>query len=210
MFLLRKYKIKINNDLIKDKRIPILTLDKRWHELFKSQKKTFNIKQLERQINNSLKKQGKLVNDIKNLKKIKTDLMNEIVTNIPETNKTHNNNKTMERNKKLIEDVNKKIDDFSNELSEIPFEIKILNEKLMLESVEVSYNYILNNKNQIGDIALWIEEVRNKLKENIIKKQILEEESTKIYSYMHDVLGADVIEIFDESFDSVIKRDKIK
>lgn len=204
----KKKKGNINIDLIREKKIPILTLDNRWHSLFDKQKKTFLVKQLEKQVNGLLKKQGKLVNEIKNLKKIKKNLMSEIVTNIPESGKDATDNRTMERNKKLIEDINNKIDNYSEQLAEVPYEIKVENEKLMIESIELCYNLISMYKSDIDSIGLWIDEIREKLKENIIKKQILEEQSTQIYSYMHDILGPDVIEVFDTSFDWIPKEGK--
>ncbi|HHT97814.1 MAG TPA: hypothetical protein GXZ90_07970 [Clostridiales bacterium] len=208
MFEKRKSNKTIN--LIKNKKLPILTLDSRWHELFARQNKPYIVKQLERQVTKLMQRQGKLVNEIKDLKKIKKDLMKEIVEHIPdgENAQVNTDDKTMDRNKKLIEDINKRIDNQSELLAELPYQIRTANEKLMLESIQVCYKSMQTNKVEINKIKLWIEDIRNKLKDNIIRKQELEEQSYLIYSYMHDVLGPDVIEIFDENVGDIIKKDK--
>ena len=70
--------------MIRSTRIPILTLDNRWHELFPDYKKTNRIKELERQLNELLKKQGKMTDDRKEMKKLKQKLMEEIISNMSE------------------------------------------------------------------------------------------------------------------------------
>lgn len=38
---------------------------------------------------------------------------------------------------------------------------------------------------------------RKELKIRLVKKQALEQQNQRIYAYMHDVFGADVVDIFD-------------
>ena len=68
--------------VVKNKKLPILTLDTRWHELFTEDEKTSGIKELEQKVNNLLKKQGKLVNDIKDMKRLKNSLFKDIMVNM--------------------------------------------------------------------------------------------------------------------------------
>ncbi|MDE6698026.1 MAG: hypothetical protein K2J91_00915, partial [Lachnospiraceae bacterium] len=44
--------------LIKRSKLPILTLDKKWHNIFNNNEKSDNIKDLEEKVNLSLKNQG--------------------------------------------------------------------------------------------------------------------------------------------------------
>ena len=53
------------------KQIPILTLDERWYHLITDKLKTDEICYWEKQVNELLKKQGQVNNDIKEVKKIK-------------------------------------------------------------------------------------------------------------------------------------------
>ena len=50
---------------LKGREIPILVLDARWHTLFPKGEKPEDIVQLEEQLNEHLKNQGRLVNEIK-------------------------------------------------------------------------------------------------------------------------------------------------
>ena len=59
--------------------IPIVVLDERWHQMFNVIEKPKLVKDLEDEVNALLKKQGQVNNDLKEVKKIKNKLMQEIV-----------------------------------------------------------------------------------------------------------------------------------
>ena len=61
------------------KQIPILTLDERWYHLITDKLKTDEICYWEKQVNELLKKQGQVNNDIKEVKKIKNQLIQDVV-----------------------------------------------------------------------------------------------------------------------------------
>jgi hypothetical protein len=191
---------KINfNKVVKDKKLPILTLDNRWHELFTEEQKTPEIIELEQKVNNLLKKQGKMVNDIKDMKKLKTGLIKEIVVNMDIGTDIIGKakEKKLDKNKQYINEINGKIDAAMDELSEIPYQIKEVNEALMAESIKNFYEQLEMNKTELKEVADWIAEIREELKRKILVKQDLEEKNARIYSYMHDILGAELMEAFD-------------
>lgn len=185
--------------VIRAKQLPILTLDSRWHLLFPESKKTTTIRRLEKQVNELLKHQGKIVQDAKGLKQLKRNLMQEIVLNMSESSGEIEAQrvKKLENSQKYIKEINDKLTLLDDELEQLPTKIREVNEKLMLESVSICYNQLRENKQQIIQLEEWIAEVRNTLKERVIQKQEMEEENTNIYSYMHDMLGAQVMEVFD-------------
>lgn len=192
---------KINfNHIVKDKKLPILTLDGRWHELFTEEQKTPVMKELEQTVNNLLKKQGKLVNDIKDMKKLKNNLLNEIMENMNVGNDAVGKvkEKKLDKNKQFINELNVKIDAAMEELAEIPYQIKKVNEELMGESINIFYDCIENNKGELKEVAAWINDMREELKRKILLKQELETRNSKIYTYMHDILGPELMEIFDK------------
>ena len=63
---------------LEGKKIPILTLDNKWYHLFTEEKRQ-EVSGLEQQLNALLKQQGKLNNEIKDIKRLKKNLMGEIV-----------------------------------------------------------------------------------------------------------------------------------
>ena len=67
-----------------EKKIPILTLDNKWHQLFDKTEADSNIKKLENRLNELIKRQGKINTETKELKKLKKKLMQEIVENAEE------------------------------------------------------------------------------------------------------------------------------
>jgi Mg2+ and Co2+ transporter CorA len=186
--------------VVKNKKLPILTLDGRWHELFPDDAKTARVKELEQEVNNLLKKQGKMVNDIKDMKKLKNSLIKDIVVNMDIGTDIIGKakEKKLDQNKQYIKELNDKIDQAMDELADIPYQIKAVNEVLMAESMKICYDLLGENKQAIAEIADWIGNVREELKKKILQKQDMEIKNNLIYTYMHDILGAELMEAFDQ------------
>ena len=64
---------------LEHKKLPLLVLDQKWHRLFAIHGKTDEIRNAETELNNLLARQGKLNSDLKDYKKVKNQLMDEIV-----------------------------------------------------------------------------------------------------------------------------------
>jgi hypothetical protein len=190
-------------NVVRDKKLPILTLDSRWHEIFPEDLKNSAIKDLEQQVNNLLKKQGKLVNDIKDMKRLKSSLLKEIVDNMNISRDLSGKakEKKLDKNKQFVNELNEKIDKSMNELADIPYQIKLVNEELLAESINVFYLELEDNKVEIKEVTDWIANIREELKNRILIKQDLEAKNTLIYTYMHDILGAEIMELFDREQD---------
>jgi hypothetical protein len=186
--------------IVKNRKLPILTIDNRWHELFSEEQKTPEIKELEQKVNDLLKRQGKLVNDIKDMKKLKNNLLKDIMENMdisPDLIGKAKERK-LDQNKQFINELNGKIDAAMDELADIPYKIKEVNEELMASSVQSFYDQLESNKEELKKVADWIAGIREELKNKILIKQDLEAKNSKIYSYMHDILGAELMELFDQ------------
>jgi hypothetical protein len=188
--------------IIKNRKLPILTLDARWHQLFPEDTKSTELKALEQRLNNLLKRQGKLINDIKEMKHAKSGLIKDIVVNMDIGNDIlgKHKEKKLDRNKRLIQELSDKIKKSMDELSNIPFQIKEVNEELMAESARACLERFHSNKKDIAAIEQRIKEMRDELKVKILAKQDMETMNTGIYTYLHDILGADVMEIFEKEY----------
>jgi hypothetical protein len=199
--------MKKNNDeidfgkIFKGKKIPILVFDSRWHELFPDYDKPASIKEIENKLNDLIKLQGKLTNDMKDMKSLKNKLMQEIITNmdVNESDAGKLKAKKMDKSQQFIKEISEKLTKAEDELIEIPYRIKELNEQLIIESAKVCYNRLNNNNKRIVEIASWISRVREDLKNKILEKQDMEMKNTAIYAYMHDMLGPELIQELDES-----------
>ena len=93
---------------------------------------------------------------------------------------------------------------------DIPAQIDEVNYNLMIRTMEMCYEVLQVNTKEIEEIGAWINEVRVELKKNIVRKQEKEIKNHELYSYMHDVFGADVVEIFDIKQDFVDKINQNK
>lgn len=179
-------------EAITSAKIPVLVLDQKWHRLFAISGKPDDVKELEVELNELLARQGKLNNELKELKKIKLGLMGNIVSNMDEKNA-----KVMDDNSRLINDTNEKIAADEDELLEIPRLIKEKDTELMMATMVFCYSKLRTNSEEINEISDWITNVRIELKKNIIKKQNREINNKEIYSYMHDIFGKNVMNLFD-------------
>lgn len=192
------------------KKIPILVLDNKWHKLFTQAEYSSELKGMEKEMNNLLKRQGKVNTESKEIKKLKKKLMDEIVVLADEMGQhpTKKQEKDMADHKRLINDCNEKLEAYEEEMVELPRQINQLNNKMMLVTMEVCYKRIQQNTTELEAIEEWIGNIRRELKKKVIRKQEKEAMNRQLYSYMHDIFGADVIELFDMKYNPEEKYKK--
>lgn len=192
---------------LKGKKIPILTLDNKWHRLFTQADSNAQIEALAKELNELLMRQGKLNTETKEIKGIKKKLMDEIVQATADMEKAldKKTEKKLEENKRLIGECNEKLEEYADELRMLPNEIDYVNTRLMLATMETCYDYLQDNTAEIEEIEQWVKEVRIELKKKLVRKQEKELKNHALYSYMHDIFGADVIEIFDMKYNPADK-----
>lgn len=188
---------------IQNKKIPIVTLDHKWHQLFLKIEKTDTIIKNEEKLNELLRRQGKCNTESKDIKKLKKKMMDEIMTLMEQEDKT--SKKTIEDNKRLINECNEKLEAYQEELLELPREIKEINNDLMIETMDICYNILHSNEKDLEEITQWIQNVRIELKKNVVRKQEMEIENHDLYAYMHDIFGAEVIDLFDMKYNPLEK-----
>lgn len=188
---------------LQGKKLPILTLDNKWHKLFTQAGTNSRIEALVKELNELLMRQGKVNTESKEIRKLKKKLMNDIMESAGSLDQERDKKaqKKVEDNKRLIEECNEKLDNYKEELQVLPEEIDRVNYRLMLATMDVCYDYLQENTKEIEEIEDWLREVRVELKKKVIRKQEKEQKNNALYSYMHDIFGADVIEIFDMKYD---------
>ncbi|MCR5053604.1 MAG: hypothetical protein K6A69_02040 [Lachnospiraceae bacterium] len=193
---------------LKDKKIPVLPLDQKWHRLFAISGKTEEVIEAETELNTLIQKQGELNQNVKEWKKLKSSLMKNIVDNMSGDDE---NQKNKENNKLMIEELNRKIEEAEDELIDIPKAISEKNYDLMFLTMKHCYPLIKKNEAEKQEIDEWIANFRKELKKQIIRKQNREINNKEIYAYMHDVFGKEVVNLFDYQYteaDEKTKQDK--
>ncbi len=183
---------------LEGKKVPVLTLDHKWHRLFTQIDSNSEIKSLEKELNELLKRQGKINTETKEIKALKNKLMEEIRSSSMDSESA--DPAKIEENKKLVEDCNQKLESYQDEALDLPNEINEINKKLMLATMEVCYDDIKEGTEEINEISQWIDEIRVELKKKVVRKQEKQKRIQDLYAFMHDIFGADVIEIFDMKY----------
>lgn len=184
------------------KHLPVLTLDNKWYRLL-NKTGSVPLKETEDALNQLLKRQGKLNTESKDIRSLKKKLMKEIVPMVDEADQQGKNsklNQQIEEHKRLIEECNEKLEAYEDELKDIPREIERLNIQLMMFTMQCCYDIMKDNDKQIQETAEWINGIRIELKKRLVEKQQMEQQNQEIYSYMHDIFGADVVDLFDMKY----------
>ena len=192
---------------LEHKKLPLLVLDQKWHRLFAIHGKTDEIRNAETELNNLLARQGKLNSDLKDYKTVKNQLMDEIVQNMEGSDgNASDKEKVRDKDKRMIDELNERIDAAEAELLELPQKMKQVNENLMILSMEYFYAKIKINTQESKEIEAWINQVRIDLKKNIIKKQNRDINNREIYAYLHDICGPQVLDLFDVEMEASDKE----
>ncbi len=188
---------------LEGKSIPILTLDNKWHQLFTQTEMTPEIEALADELNALVERDGKLRSENKDIKRLKKKLLGEIVPLRDKANKTPSAaiEKEISDRTRLINECNERLAGREDELLDLSKEIYDVDYKLMLETMKVCYERLHDNTAEIKGLDEWISKVRIELKKNIIRLQETEMENYNLYSYMHQIFGPEVIEIFDMKYD---------
>ncbi len=185
-----------------DKNTHLLVLDQKWHELF-NDKKPSRIKTIEKEVNDLLKKQGTYNTELKEYSTLKKKMMDEIVESMKEAydDKDKTALKQMEKNKKYIDQINKKLEHHQKELTDIPEKISEANKKLVNATMKNFYHTMIDSKKQATLLEQEVKDIKEKIKEVIIRRDEAKGLHQQLYGYIHDVVGPDIIEQYDKYYE---------
>ncbi|MCI8495716.1 MAG: hypothetical protein HFI74_08565 [Lachnospiraceae bacterium] len=186
-------------------KIPPLILDQKWHHLFPEGGKPKEVERLEQKLNKQLASQGGITNELKELKAIKSKLMKNIVVNMDEIGENGQETKKLQEDRRLITEINGRIEERRAELSRLQEEMEDNNAHLMVETMEYCYQIMSSFEGEREELATWIAKMRTELKLKIIRKDYIEDKNREIYTYLHDIFGAQVLEAFDLKYDDEYK-----
>lgn len=181
---------------LRGKQVPVLVLDNRWHKLFPTGKKPADVEKLEKEVNRLLKRQGYLVNHIKDLKKSKRKLMDGIVAGMQ--GDTDFDDLKKDTQQRLMLEVNEQIDKESEELMQIPNEIKEANEALMMIGAAYCFERLKNGDEEVENLKQEIKEIKGILLNKTEEKEELEESLDNAYALMHGLLGHSIMNLYDK------------
>ncbi len=189
---------------LEGKDLPILTLDNRWHKLFTQKEKTPEIEALAAEITELMGRQARLREEEKKVRVLKKKLMGEIMglrDRVLREGEKSRAAKELDDHTRLINECNERLENYQDEQIGLPREIYHKNLRLMMLSMDICYDKLHDNSEVIEEIDAWISKLRVELKKQVIEKQQREVENFNLYSYMHSIFGAEVMEVFDINYD---------
>ncbi len=180
--------------LIRNLHLPLLTLDRKWYQLF-PEKKPKNIQIIEDELNDLIKSQGRIKEEKKQLYSLKKRLMNEIVNNMnaPEDSKEF---QKMQKSRDFIQDINDKLVLLENDELDIPGELRDKNAQLAMETMELFYEGISEDLEEMHELEIWIEQTRAEMKRKIDLYERKIKKTKNITNYFDHLLGPEITQMY--------------
>jgi hypothetical protein len=182
--------------------ISLLILDERWNKLFVNTPKTPAIEHSEQKLRELLKEQARLTAEQKENSVQKKRHMDNIIKLTPAVFEQNDESakKEMQVSESEIKRINDRAKKIEEELDDMPDRIKDANLDLLELTVSVVYFKIRTSGKRVEELEKLIDETKAKLKQYIEEKESLAQDDTDIYSYFHDLLGAEELEKLDRKF----------
>lgn len=189
---------------LQNKNVPLLILDEKWLEIFPEHLQNDVIRKKVLELNDLLKKQGQQLEQIKGIKRYKSQMMQEIVDNMgaDESAIGRLKQKKMDKSQKKILELNEELKQTEDSLSELPYQIRQANAELMVESTRICYGRFRVNKERMQELDAEIAELKEKLKMCVLEQQEREMQDSKMYTYLHSLLGARLMEQLDRKLEN--------
>jgi hypothetical protein len=201
-FKKRKGRFGFEGKTLRKNNISLLILDERWNKLFSNTPKTSQIEAYEEKLKELLKEESRLTAESKQIsanKKLHMEKIIKLTTTVFEEN-NEEAKKEMQFCEREIKRINLRSKRIEEELDALPDRLREANLGLLESTVNVVYFKIRKSGKRVEELARLIEETRSRLKEYIDEKELLSQDDTDIYSYFHDLLGAEELERLDKKF----------
>ena len=192
------------------KSIPVLIVNKDWHDLFAG-KKPSKIQATERRLEALVKKYSQVKQEIKEDENLKKQLLDGILADMNSISEESTNQleKKMETNTNLIQDLNDRMDADGDLLLDLPRQIDDCNKELIFQTAEVFYPKLIENLKEYQDLTEEINELRRRLRAKLERRVELEERNDAVYHRLHQIFGPELIDELDEFFVGRQMRRKI-
>lgn len=176
--------------------MPVLTLDKGWHDLFWDGKPK-EVERLEKELTTALKGQGRIKSDREELNNLKKTLMKQILENM-NAEEDSRASKKIEKSRQLIDEINDKLILLEDRQLDLPDEIQDVNAKLMMAGMKEVLSTTIKNTEEIEELESEIEEMKTELKMKILLRQQKIEENQAVYKYLNRTVGRGLVRKYEE------------
>lgn len=196
--LFKKLNVDIEYDILLKNKIPLLIENKDWTQIFGSSSNK-EIKKDKLALEELVSREKEMSKKLESIKSDKKRMMAKIITLSDEIN---NNNKVenisiLEESQQEISRMNEELDDIMFELEMMPRNIREANLKLLESTVKCAYAELVEKEGELEKINRELSELREKLRDYIVRKCDNEERINKIYSFLHNSLGNEKLNELD-------------
>lgn len=191
--------INLDESILLKNKIPLLHNDDSWTKLFGNANDK-NIQSAKDELIELISKEREMEIRNRQLQKEKLNCMKMILgvsDSINNDNKVENIALLDDYKNRMIE-INEEFEELTFQLEMIPKEIREANRKLLNATVQFGYDELKVKEKIVNQAIGEIESLREKLKELIETKHDYEEWINATYTFLHGLLGSEIIEKIDK------------
>ncbi|WP_353093382.1 hypothetical protein [Tissierella praeacuta] len=190
--------INLDESILIKNRISLLHNDDSWNKLF-GDANDKNIQNAKEELIQLVNKEREIEIRNRELQKEKMKCMKMILgvsDSINNDNKIENI-KLLDDYKNSIININEELEEITFQLETIPKEIREVNLRLLNATIQYGYNELKTKERVVNESVSEIAVLRQRLKELIKTKNDYEEWVNEAYTFLHGLLGSEVIEKID-------------
>lgn len=191
--------------MLHGRKIPLLVLDQKWHQLFLEDTKPKEVERLEEKLKKALAMQGRYNQKMKELKNLKNRLMKNIVINMDEIGEYGQETRKLQEDRRLITEINDKLEEEQENLLNLQEEMEEDNRLLMVETMEYCYKIMNSNEAEGEQLLQRISQLQTELKIKNYRREEIAGQNRAIYTYLHDIFGPEILETFDLKYEDEYK-----
>lgn len=191
--------INLDESIILKNKIPLLHNDDSWIKLF-GDTNDKNIQNAKEELIELVSKEKEIEIQYRELQKEKLKCMKMILgvsDSINNENKVENIALLDDYKNRMI-NINEELEELTFQIETIPKEIRETNLKLLNATVQYGYDELKAKEKIVNQSISEIEILRQRLKELIETKHDYEEWINQTYTFLHGLLGSEVIEKIDK------------
>ena len=193
--------INFKDNIVKKNKIPILMYTPEWIQLFNNYRSESLQRSIE-ELEAVLDRERSCDKEMRELEKRKRILMNKILRFSNELNEENNQDALalMEESQTELLEINDRIPLLLEEMETLPELINEKNTTLLKDTIKRAYELINEHNDESEKCQDEVNELRKLLGSLIQRKVELQERVTKLYSYIHGMVGAAEMENLDDRF----------
>lgn len=207
MLFRKKLDIKLNEELIKKNKVPLLINDPLWKSMMANIKDR-KINNISQELNRLLKEEKKIEVEISRMKKTKNDITSRILEMSHKLNEQNQDQAglEMQKSRQELQEATDHLNTLYEKKEELPAAIRAVNFDLLNATVDRASTCLIREDSQNQKVEEEITQLREKLNTLRGKKEEAEEKMQLYYQFLHSLLGPEQMEKLDRQLNYKYKE----